>query len=107
VGDTVPVRYREKDPQDVELHLEGDPRWDHKLREQAAKEQRKALLGERDAEFDAALHAQPGSAPPVGATAGGPFKERVLALLEQKRASGELTDAEYQEKKRQIDAGLG
>ena len=59
VGHTVRVEYHEKDPDKVELALQGDDRYDIALSDREAKERQKAGKASRDAAFQAALDAPP------------------------------------------------
>ena len=66
VGHTVRVEYHEKDPDNVELALQGDDRYDVALSEHEAKERQKAAQAGRDAAFQTALDAPPGTPPGSG-----------------------------------------
>jgi len=61
VGNTVRVEYDEKNPDKVELALEGDDRYDDGLRNREEKDQHKASQASRDAAFQATLDAPPGT----------------------------------------------
>lgn len=63
VGDTVRVEYHEKEPGKVELVLKGDERYDAALRQREEKKLYKADQASRDASFQAALGAPPGTPP--------------------------------------------
>ena len=65
VGDKVRVEYEEKHPDKVELVLSGDDRYDDVLRNREERERDKAGKADRDAAFQAALDAPPGT-PPAG-----------------------------------------
>src|SRR5258708_24168232 len=72
-GDPVRVEYQEKHPDKVELVLEGDDRYDIALSNREERERDKAGGASRDAAFQAALDAPPGTPPPGGSPgAGGP-----------------------------------
>jgi hypothetical protein len=66
VGNIVRVEYEEKSPDKVEIVLNGDDRYDMALSNREEKEQHKAGKAGRDAAFQAALDAPPGT-PPDGA----------------------------------------
>ncbi len=75
VGNTVRVEYEAKHPDKVELVLEGDDRYDDGLANREEKARDKAGKASRDASFQAALDAPPGSPPqrvPPGADGEGP-----------------------------------
>jgi len=63
VGNTVRVEYEAKHPDKVELALEGDDRYDDGLANREEKERDKAGKAGRDASFQAALDAPPGTPP--------------------------------------------
>jgi hypothetical protein len=63
VGATVRVQYEEKHPDQVELVLTGDDRYDVALSNREEREQDQAGQADRDAAFRAALDAPPGTLP--------------------------------------------
>src|SRR5215471_5132497 len=65
VGGTMRVEHQDKHPDQVELALSGDDRYDIVLRNHEEREQHKAGKANRDAAYRAALDAPPGT-PPVG-----------------------------------------
>jgi hypothetical protein len=69
VGSTVRVQYPDKHPDKVELVLSGDDRYDMALSNREERERAKPGQASRDAAFQAALDAPPGSAPPRSAGA--------------------------------------
>jgi hypothetical protein len=66
VGHTVRVEYHEQDPDKVELALQGDDRYDIALSNREAKDRQKAGKASRNAAFQAALDAPPGTPPGSG-----------------------------------------
>jgi len=62
----VRVEYPDKHPDQVELALSGDDRYDIGLRSREEREQHKAGKASRDAAFRAALDAPPGTPPDSG-----------------------------------------
>jgi hypothetical protein len=75
VGAAVRVEYEEKHPDQLELALGGDDRYDMALSNREEKEQERAGQSGRDAAFQAALDAPPGTPPgtgPLGTAAEGP-----------------------------------
>jgi hypothetical protein len=68
-GNTVRVEYEEKHPDKVELVLNGDDRYDMALSNREERERDKAGKAARDAAFQAALDATPGT-PPAGRAPG-------------------------------------
>ena len=60
------VGYPDKHPDQVELALSGDGRYDIGLRSREEREQHKAGKASRDAAFRAALDAPPGTPPDSG-----------------------------------------
>lgn len=69
VGNAVRVQFEEKHPDKIEIVLEGDDRYDDGLRDREDKEREKAGKAGRDAAFQTALDAPPGS-PPAGGRPG-------------------------------------
>lgn len=63
VGSTVRVEYQDKHPDQVEIALSGDNRYDISLSNRQEREQHKAGKASRDAAFRAALDAPPGTPP--------------------------------------------
>ena len=63
VGNTVRVEYQDKHPDQVELALSGDDRYDIALSNREERDQQKAGKPSRDAAFRAALDAPPGTPP--------------------------------------------
>ena len=63
VGNAVRVEYHEAHPDKVEIVLKGDDRYDMPLSNREEKQQHKAEKASRDAAFQAALTAQPGTVP--------------------------------------------
>jgi len=63
VGQTVRVAYQDKHPEQVELALSGDDRYDIALSNREEREQHKAGKAGRDAAYRAALDAPPGTPP--------------------------------------------
>ena len=63
VGSTVHVEYEDKHPDQVELVLHGDDRYDMALSNREEREADKAGQAGRDAAFEAALDAPPGTRP--------------------------------------------
>jgi hypothetical protein len=61
VGYTVRVEYQDKHPDKVELVLNGDDRYDMALSNREEREREKAGQASRDAAFQAALDAPPGT----------------------------------------------
>jgi hypothetical protein len=68
-GNTVRVEYEEKHPDKVGLVLSGDDRYDMALSNREERERDKAGKAARDAAFQAALDATPGT-PPAGRAPG-------------------------------------
>lgn len=66
VGNTVRVEYEDKHPDKVELVLSGDDRYDMALSNREERERDKAGKAARDAAFQAALDAPPGTPPADG-----------------------------------------
>jgi hypothetical protein len=66
VGNRVRVEYEEKHPDKVELVLSGDDRYDMALSNREERERDKAGKATRDAAFQAALGATPGTPPADG-----------------------------------------
>jgi hypothetical protein len=65
VGNAVRVEYHEAHPDKVEIVLKGDDRYDMPLSNREEKQRHKEGKASRDAAFQAALSAPPGSAPEV------------------------------------------
>jgi hypothetical protein len=61
VGSTVRIEYEDKHPDQVELVLSGDDRYDIALSNREEREAAKAGKAGRDAAFEAALGAPPGT----------------------------------------------
>jgi hypothetical protein len=66
VGNTVRVEYQDKHPDQVELALGGDDRYDIALSNREERDQHKAGKAGRDAAFRTALDAPPGTPPDGG-----------------------------------------
>ena len=66
VGSTVRVEYQDKHPDQVELALSGDDRYDIALSNREERDQHQAGRASRDAAFRAALDAPPGTPPDGG-----------------------------------------
>jgi hypothetical protein len=60
------VEYQDKHPDQVELALSGDDRYDIVLRDHEEREQQNAGQANRDAAYRAALDAPPGTPPASG-----------------------------------------
>lgn len=69
VGNVVRVRYEDNHPDKVELALDGDDRYDIALSNREERERDRAGKAGRDAAFQAALDAPPGSGPDAGTQA--------------------------------------
>ena len=65
-GAAVRAEYEDKHPNQVELALSGDDRYDIALSDREEREQHKAGKASRDAAFRAALDAPPGTPPDGG-----------------------------------------
>jgi len=63
VGNKVRVEYEEKEPDKIQLVLEGDARYDDEARKREDKAHEKAEKASSDASYQAALDAPPGTSP--------------------------------------------
>lgn len=116
MGDVVPCRY-DADARKVELVLEGDPRFDPKLKKASAKAQRDALLKGTpgaaptaggyqplDPELQALMNADEaerrGQTPAPTATSSSRLDQ--LKQLGELRDQGVLSDAEFEQEKSRI-----